>query len=134
MDLSVKKSKASTGMNIFQKLKATLRLREAVKKAEEAHSKTGERFYVMPLSGSDGKLIIMDRFNFRKLKQKGYITYDAHVLDLEKECFYFTAYRNGTSGIVPEVENLKRRQYYRWYAQCIKNRKKGKRNEVHDKK
>lgn len=134
MDVSIKKAMAGSGLNVFQKLKATLRLREAVKKAEEAHSKTGERFYVMPLSGSDGKLIIMDRFNFRKLKQKGYITYDAHVLDLEKECFYFTSYRNGTSCIVPEVESIKRRQYYCWYAQCIKNRKKGKCNEVHDKK
>lgn len=134
MDLVKKKEKAGSGLNIFQKLKAVLRLREAVKKAEEAHSKTGERFYVMPLSGSDGKLIIMDRFNFRKLKQKGYITYDAHVLDLEKECFYFTAYRNGTSGIVPEVENLKRRQYYRWYAQCIKNHKKKKHHEVRSQK
>lgn len=121
-------------MNIFQKLKATLRLREAVKKAEKAHVQTGERFYVMPLSGSDGKLIIMDRFNFRKLKQKGYITYDAHVLDLEKECFYFTAYRNGTCGIVPEVESFKRKQYYRWYAQCIKNRKKKNRHETSEKK
>lgn len=134
MDLSVKKSKASTGMNIFQKLKATLRLREAVKKAEKAHAQTGERFYVMPLSGSDGKLIIMDRFNFRKLKRKGYITYDAHVLDLEKECFYFTAYRNGTCGIVPEVESFKRKQYYRWYAGCIKNRKKKNRHETSEKK
>lgn len=134
MDLSVKKLKNRTGMNIFQKLKATLRLREAVKKAEEAHSKTGERYYVMPLSGSDGKLIIMDRFNFRKLKQKGYITYSAHVRDLEMECFYFTAYPNGTHGMVPDVESIKRRQYYRWYAQSIKNRKKKKRNEVLDKK
>lgn len=134
MDLSVKKLKNRTGMNIFQKLKATLRLREAVKKADEAHSKTGERYYVMPLSGSKGKLIIMDRFNFRKLKQKGYISYEAHVRDLETECFYFTAYRNGTCGIVPEVESFKRKQYYRWYAQCIKNRKKKNRHETSETK
>ncbi|MCL1606693.1 MULTISPECIES: hypothetical protein [Mediterranea] len=121
-------------MNVFQKLKASLRLREAVKKAEDAHCQTGERYYVMPLSGSKGKLIIMDRFNFRKLKQKGYISYDAHVRDLETECFYFTAYRNGTCGIVPEVENLKRQQFYHWYAGCIRNHKKKKRHEVHSQK
>lgn len=131
MNLSFKREKAGTGLNRFQKLKAVLRLREAVRKAEEAHSKTGERYYVMPLSSSNGKLIIMDRFNFRKLKQKGYITHKAHVFDLEKECFYFTPYRNGTSGILPEVESLKRQQYYRWYAQCIKNRKRKKHHEVH---
>lgn len=121
-------------MNVFQKWKASLRLREAVRKAEDAHSQTGERYYVMPLSGSKGKLIIMDRFNFRKLKQKGYITHKAHVRDLERECFYFTAYRNGTCGIVPEVESLKRQQYYRWYAGCIRNHKKEKRHEVHSQK
>lgn len=121
-------------MNVFQKLKASLRLREAVKKAEDAHSQTGERYYVMPLSGSKGKLIIMDRFNFRKLKQKGYISYESHVRDLETECFYFTAYRNGTCGIVPEVENLKRQQYYSWYAECIRNHKKKKHYEVRSQK
>lgn len=121
-------------MNLFQKLKAALRLRVAAKKADEAHRHTGERYYVMPLTGSKGKLIIMDRPNFRKLKQKGYITHNAHVADLEKECFYFTPYRNGTGGIAPEVENLKRQQYYRWYAKCIKNHKKKKRHEVHSQK
>ena len=121
-------------MNVFQKWKASLRLREAVKKAEDAHSQTGERYYVMPLSGSKGKLIIMDRFNFRKLKQKGYITHKSHVRDLEREGFYFTAYRNGTCGIVPEVEDLKRRQYYHWYAGCIRNHKNKKRHEVHSQK
>lgn len=117
-------------MNVFQKLKASLRLREAVKKAKDAHSQTGERYYVMPLSGSKGKLIIMDRFNFRKLKQKGYISYEAHVRDLEKECFYFTPYRNGTCAISSEIECIKRRQYFDWYNACIK---KSKRNEVHGK-
>lgn len=95
-------------------------MREAVKKAEDAHSQTGERYYVMPLSGSKGKLIIMDRLNFRKLKQKGYITHKAHVADLERESFYFTPYRNGSCAISPEIETLKRRQYLGWYNACIK--------------
>lgn len=120
-------------MSIFQKIKASLRLREAVRKADEAHQQTGERYYVMPLSGSKGELIIMDRFNFRKLKQKGYITHKAFVPDLERECFYFTPYSNGSCAISPEVGKIKRQQYYRWYAQCIKNCKK-KRHEVLDKK
>ena len=121
-------------MNIFQKIKASLRLREAVRKADEAHRETGERYYVMPLSGSKGKLIIMDRFNFRKLKQKGYITHKAFVPDLERECFYFTPYSNGSCAISSEVGKIKRQQYYRWYAQCIKNHKKEKRHEVSGKK
>lgn len=119
-------------MNIFQKIKASLRLREAVRKADEAHQQTGERYYVMPASADGCKLIIMDRFNFRKLKQKGYITQKVHISDLERECFYFTAYRNGSCVILPEVEKIKRQQYYRWYAQCIVNHKRKKRHEIFD--
>lgn len=110
-------------MNIFQKLKASLRLREAVRKADEAHQETGERYYVMPASADGCKLIVMDRFNFRKLKQKGYITRNAYVADLERECFYFTPYRNGSCAISPEVANIKRNQYFSWYSACIKNSK-----------
>lgn len=120
-------------MNIFQKLKASLRLREAVRKADEVHRETGERYYVMPASADGCKLIIMDRFNFRKLKQKGYITHKVYVSDLERECFYFTPYRNGLCAITPEVANLKRRQYFDWYTACIRNSKSKKKNEVHGK-
>lgn len=107
-------------MNVFQKLKASLRLNEAVKKAEQAHRETGKRYYVMPYVGSKGHLVIMDRSNFRKLKQKGYITRNAFVRDLDRECFYFTAYRNGSSAIPPEIEKLKRGQYFSWYKDAIK--------------
>ena len=58
-------------MNIFRKIRASLRLREAVRQADEKHKETGERYYVMPAGGKKGQLIIMDRKNFRKLKQKG---------------------------------------------------------------
>lgn len=120
-------------MNIFQKLKASLRLREAVRKADKAHQQTGERYYVMPASADGCKLVIMDRANFRKLKQKGYVTHKAHVSDLERECFYFTPYRDGSRAIPPEVEKLKRDQYFSWYAACIKKSKNRKKNEVHSK-
>ncbi len=120
-------------MNVFQKIKAGLRFREAVRKAEQAHQETGGRYYVMPLAGSKGKLIIIDRFNFRKLKQKGYITRNASVRDLERECFYFTPYRDGSSAITPETETIKRKQFFSWYADAIKKRKKRKSDEIHDK-
>lgn len=113
-------------MNIFQKLKASLHLREAVRKADEAHQQTGERYYVMPASADGCKLIVMNRFNFRKLKQKGYITHKAYVYDLERECFYFTPYRNGSCAISTEIENIKRRQYLDWYNAYIKKSKSKK--------
>lgn len=121
-------------MNIFQKLKASLRLREAVRKADEAHRETGERYYVMPASADRCKLIIMDRFNFRKLKQKGYITNKVYIRDLERECFYFTPYRNGSCAISSEVVNIKRRQYFSWYEVSRKNAKNEKKNEGHGKR
>ena len=34
-------------MNIFRKIRASLRLREAVRQADEKHKETGERYYVM---------------------------------------------------------------------------------------
>lgn len=114
-------------MNVFQKIKASLRLDEAVKKAEQAHRETGARYYVMPVTGSSGRLIVMDRFNFRKLKQKGYIPRHVFIRDLEIECFYFTAYRDGASAITPQITALKRKQFYQWYADCVKKPQKGKR-------
>lgn len=111
-------------MNVFQRLKATLRLREAVKKATEAYEKTGDRFYVMPASQNNCKLLIMNRYNFRKFKQKGYISRKASVRDMEIESFYFTPYRNGSGEINPIVIDLKRNQYMEWYNNCLKEQKR----------
>lgn len=113
-------------MNVFKKFKAYLRYREAVKKADEAHAKTGERYYVMPSSGNKKALLIMDRFNFRKLKHKGYIANKAFVADLERECFYATPYRNGTAEIPNSVIELKKQQYYSWCNGKIQRKTKTK--------
>ena len=43
-------------MNIFRKIRASLRLREAVRQADEKHKETGERYYVMPAGGKKGQL------------------------------------------------------------------------------
>lgn len=101
-------------MNIFRRFRASLRLTEAVRQADEAHKETGERYYVMPTTGTSGQLLIMDRSNFRKLKQKGYITHDATVANLEMECFYCTPYRNGEGVLPTEIVSMKRKQYFKW--------------------
>jgi hypothetical protein len=111
-------------MNIFKRIRAILRLNEAIRQADKAHRKTGERYYVMP-NGNKGKLIIMDRKNFRKLKQKGYIENKAFVHDLEQECFYCTTYRNG-SGMLPlAVKTLKLKQYLSWLDHSKKTKSNG---------
>lgn len=110
-------------MNIFKKIKASLRLREAVRRADKAHIENGQRYYVMPTSGTSGQLVIMDRNNFRKLKQKHYINTHTSVRDLEVECFYSTPYRNGMGELPPDVIAKKRKQYYSW-LEAIKTIKK----------
>jgi hypothetical protein len=101
-------------MNIFKKLRASLRLREAIRQADNAHREEGGRYYVMPMGGNRGQLIIMDRSNFRKLKHKNYISRKASVSDLERECFYCTPYRNGTGELPPSVIEMKRKSYFSW--------------------
>ena len=95
-------------MNIFKKIRAALRYNEAVRQADKEHRETGERYYVMP--NGNGKLIIMDRSNFRRLKHKHYISHKCSVRDLESECFYCTPYRNGKGELSKEVRYLKRQQ------------------------
>lgn len=113
-------------MNIFKKIRASLRLREAVRQADKAHQENGGRYYVMPTTGTSGQLVIMDRNNFRKLKQKHYINYNTFVRDLEIECFYCTQYNNGAGKLSPAVMAKKRNQYYSWLEAIDKSRKNGK--------
>lgn len=102
-------------MNIFRKFKASLRLREAIKMADKAHRETGHRYYVMPQHGSGGKkLVVIDRYNFRRLKMKHYIHREARVFDLVRECFYCTGYRDGNQYLAPEDRKKKVVQYFAW--------------------
>lgn len=99
-------------MNIFARFKDYLLLREAVRKADNAYEKTGNRYYV---TGSmDGKLVVMDRKNFRKLKQKGYISRDARISDLIIQSFYFTPYALGDGRMSEDMRKKMIKSYYKW--------------------
>lgn len=117
-------------MNIFRRFKSSLRLREAIKMANKAHQQTGQRYYVMPQHGSCGqKLIVMDRQNFRRLKMKHYITHDARVFDLVRECFYCTSYANGDQYLSEADRKKKAQQYFAWVEADRKaTKQKRKRN------
>lgn len=104
-------------MKLIKKIQAALRLNEAIRQADKAHRQTGKRYYVMPAPHK--QLIIMDRFNFRKMKQKNYITDKANIALLEKECFYCTPYRNGQGTLPPECVRQKKKQYLRWFAEPV---------------
>lgn len=101
-------------MNIFKKLQAKVKIKRAIALADESHAKDGQRYYVMPTA--EGKLIVMNRKSFRKLKLKKYISYKAMVADLEKESFYHTPYGNGTGAITDDTFKRKQKEYMFWYA------------------
>ncbi len=93
-------------------IKAKLVYSLAVQKANYAHEETGERYYVMP--STDGKLVVVDRRNFRLLKRKHYINQNANIGTMQKECFYCTPYRNGSGEMPDEVRVLKKAAYMDW--------------------
>lgn len=97
-------------MNIFKKLKAYLRFREAVRRANVAHAVDSQRYYVLP--SPDGNLIIMNRKNFRILRRKGYIDRNAYIKGLEKGCLYCTPYANGTGAMDEDTIKESRQRYY----------------------
>ena len=110
-----------------------LKLRKAIITADELHAKDGDRYYVMP--GSDGKLIIMDRKNFKRLKFKHYIDTSVNLNDVRRECFYHTPYANGSDPMPSYVRSIRADNYYQWAAtQRIINRQKkqhGKQGTAH---
>lgn len=98
--------------NAFYCLKDYLRYRKAVMMADDAHAKDGDRYYVMP--SMDGKLLVMDRKNFRALKRKGYIQKNATMQSAIAECFYYTS-RIGGAEVMPEhVRTMKYSEYKSW--------------------
>ena len=119
--------------NPFHQFIDYLRYREAVRKADNAHAQTGERYYVMPAAVPEASapginLLIMDRNNFRKLKQKHYINIRATQQDLLSECFYCTPYRNGDGYLDAHGRRIKLALYFS-YCQAtrklIKQKKHG---------
>ena len=109
--------------NIFQRFRDRLILRTAIKKADAAHQATKDRFYVV--SGNrGGDLIVMNRQNFRKFKQKGYITRKAFVDDLIIESFYFTPYRNESGRLSDALRKIKEENFFA-YRDAYRRSKKG---------
>lgn len=101
-----------------------LKLRKAIITADELHASNKDRYYVMP--GSDGKLVIMDRRNFRRLKLKNYIDKSVNLNDVRRECFYHTPYADESDPMPPYVRSMRANDYYQWAVtqRIIKKNKK----------
>jgi hypothetical protein len=96
----------------FKRLIDTHRFNRAVKKANEAFMRTGERQYI--LLQTDGELVVMDKKFFKAAKKEGRIPRDTNIFTLERECLYHTPYNNGTGAITPERIKKKLDLYLRW--------------------
>lgn len=96
-------------------------IERAIRMANEAHTNEQDRFYVLPTK--DGKLIVMNRFRFRKLKQKGYIPWNATVSDLAAESFYHTPYKDGRGAMSKFAMKKRRIAFYKWQELVLKETK-----------
>ena len=99
-------------------------LRTAVRKADAAHCSNAERYYVV--AGDRGNLIVMNRREFRKFKQKGYISRKAFVDDLIIESFYFTPYRNESGQITDALRQRKIAAFYAYRDAWRRKRKESR--------
>lgn len=118
------KIKALLSYNFIQHFRDYLKLREAIIMADEQHAKDGDCYYVIP--SLDGKLLIMDRKNFKRLKLKHYIPKDATIQQLRKECFYHTPYADGSYCLTPFHRKQLAQNYYAW---AFSNRMKKRLNK-----
>ena len=100
-------------MNPVKKVKAYLMLREAVIKANAAHAKNGSRYYVVP--STDGKLIVLNRDDLKRLRMKHYTSHKTTTHDLLSSCFYHTSHANGTGAMSDEVAEARRQAFFEWF-------------------
>lgn len=105
------KRKIEKLMEMFIIWRAGLRLRYAIRKADKAHERTGDRYYVMP-DGCD-RLVIMRRAGMRNLRLHGVMDRRVRMSDLLRESFYFTPDRGGRT-IPPTIMEQKRIMYLRY--------------------
>lgn len=99
-------------MYIIRYIKAQLNYINAVRTADEQHSKTGERYFVLP--EKKGKLWVTDKRTFRKLKAKGYFKKSLKVKDLYGGCFYATPGRLGNDGMPDNLQKMYKKLYIQW--------------------
>lgn len=91
-------------MNALKKFGLFLRYRLAVIKADEAHKKNGKKYFVIPTK--TGKLLIVDRKNYRILKRKFYLPNESLYKDLPKECLYCTPDKSERGGTIQPLKEL----------------------------
>jgi hypothetical protein len=108
-------------MKIIKKVKARIAFTLAVRRAEDAHAKDSDRYFVLP--SGDGKLVIVDKMNFKRLKRKHYVGRNHTPSRLIDECFYYTA-NCFEGGMDKERVKKMRRSYTDWVTNLPKLKEK----------
>lgn len=103
-------------MNIFRPIIGYIRLKLAIHKAEEAHARNGQRFYVIPAQNKK-QLVITDRRNFRIMRMKKYFHRDMIMRDVDDACIYYTAHRNEESPMSRSERKRRALGFYRWLSE-----------------
>lgn len=121
-------------MKLFQKirnLRSRIQYDIAVKKAENEHEKNKSRYYVIP--AESGKLIVLDRQNFRLLKKKKYFSNNISTTNLLYQSYYYTADRSG-KGEMPKNRMLgKKKDFVLWKEKMYRKRKRDRKKSVSQK-
>ena len=98
--------------------RAVIRLNYAIGKAEKAHARTGDRYYVMP--DAFDRLVVMRRKGMRTLRRHHVMDRRVRMDDLLRESFYFTPDRAGNTPSPAVME--KKREMYLKYVMLQRNR------------
>lgn len=100
-------------MNIFKKIyhraRAFRALENAIRTADANYLRYGTRCYVVP---NGGKLAIIDKSSFKRLKPKDRLHGITTMADVERACVYYTPRYNGQDPMPDELMKQKRHQYY----------------------
>lgn len=86
--------------------------KKAVKTAEEAHAKLGERIYVVSSFSDISELVVLNRDTFRKMK-KMYNLRHTDLSSLMEGAWYYTADRAGKNGLPAKEKEVRRLAFVR---------------------
>lgn len=102
-------------MKFWKKILAQVKYDRAVKMANKAYEETGHMHFVIPNRNGKIVLVVMDRKNFRSIRDKGYIDKNARMLHLYATCVYHTPNAKGENGMTADAISWRKRKFISWY-------------------
>lgn len=91
----------------FRRLKRKIVYYNAVRLANKCHEKSGYRYFVV--ADTKGRLVVMDKKNFRILKRKHYLP-NVPTNIFTDGCIYYTANRKGE--YMTEKSRVRNKHWY----------------------